>query len=1092
MNKKIIHTVFEHIAATYPNHIAAKEEHQQITYEALNNLANELSHILKQLVIDKGAILATMMPSGIQLVGSLLAIFKAGGIYLPLNSNAPKKKLKNILDQCQPQVFIIPAKAYNEVVNLFTKANFSWKYIMCLDAKNNPKVFVNNSGVAEEITFAETLFDNPPILNEPEDGNYIFYTSGSTGDPKAILGQHKSLGHFIDWEIKQFEIDHTSRVSQLSQITFDASLRDIFVPLCTGGTLYIPTEEIRSNTLKLLSWIEDNKISIIHTVPSVLRMLNKMLGSERLTDKRFKSLKYLMLSGEALYEKDIASWRAYAGDHCTVVNLYGTTETTMIRTYHVIGEVQPNSSRRIPVGKPMSHTLIALVNDNIECKVGEIGEIYIKSPFFTKGYLFDPVLNQKVFVQNPLSDNERDIVYKTGDLGRLLDNGNLEVLGRADSQVKVNGVRIELNEIEKAMLSISGVEEAVVLLHTDKDFESALVCYYTGKEMETDQIQTLLAEHLEPTAIPKWIKYMESLPLNMNGKVDRKSLANTELFLNVQEYKAPVGDIETQLEEIWKDVLKLSRVSRDVSFFSIGGTSLKAIQTISRIYKQFDILLKIGDLFDHPTIMALAKMMESAKKKEYYNIVPISPQEYYEVTYAQKRLWILNQTEEGQVAYNMPCAYKIKGELNVDVFQEALRTIIARHEILRTTFVNSNGEPMQKIHEEGAFDHAINLIDIRKEEQQEAYIHRIAEEDWNKPFDLENGPLLRTILLVLNHHEFVLLFNMHHIISDGWTLDLLSYEVFSVYEGLLQKSSFELPPLKIQYKDYAHWEKQQLTGNRLREHREFWLNNLEGELPVLEIQNTGPRPEAYSYNGGLVEFTVDKDLTSQLNRMAKENQATIFMVLLALTKVLLYRFSGQNDIIVGVPNANREHKDLENQAGFYVNTMAVRSRFDAKMTFTELLEKIKANMVNVYEHSIYPIDLLVEDLKLDYDASRNSLFDVMVQIQDTKASLKHAGAIDNFEIEKLNIRPTSSKFDFTFNYFINNEQLLVGIEFNSDLYDSQLVNDMKEGLLTLVRKLVISSTSTISELRNLLLTSEDIKKLEEQQKVVSSEISNDY
>lgn len=1092
MNKKIIHSVFEHIAATYPDHIAIKEDGKQITYSALNSFANELSHIFRQLGIGKGDIIGTIMPSNIQLVSSVLAIFKAGGIYLPLNINSPKRKLKKIFNQCQAQVFIIQAAAYDEVLNLLTKEDFAWKHIVILDKKNCPKVFSNNVGLVEEFSWVKTTLNNPPIVNEPDDGNYIFYTSGSTGDPKAILGNHKSLGHFIDWEIKTFHIDNTCRISQLSPITFDASLRDIFVPLCTGGILYIPSEETRSNALKLISWLESNKISIIHTVPSVLRLINKMLNNDGISQKHFKSLQYLMLSGEALYEKDIANWRTSVGNHVTLVNLYGATETTMIKTYHIIGDAQANSIRRIPVGKAMSHSLVAVVNDNMTCKVGEIGEIYIKSPFFTKGYLFDPVLNKKVFVQNPLSNEKSDIVYKTGDLGRILDSGDLEVLGRSDSQVKMNGIRIELNEIENAMLSINGVEESVVLLHTDKDFESALVCYYTGKELEVEHIQTLLAEQLESTAIPNWIKYMKSLPLNMNGKVDRKSLANTELFLNEQEYQAPIGEIEVQLEVIWKEVLNLTRVSRDVSFFSIGGTSLKAIQTISRIFKQFDVFLKIGDLFDHPTIEALAKMMEAAKKKEYYNIVPVSPQEYYDVSYAQKRLWILNQLEEGQVAYNMPCAYQIKGTLDADIFQKALFVIIGRHETLRTTFVNNNGKPMQKIHEKGSFNHAIQLVDIRKEKQQQQYVQKVAEEDWNKPFDLVNGPLLRTILLVLDDNEFVLLFNMHHIISDGWTLDLLSYEVFLVYEGLLQKKASVLPPLKIQYKDFAHWEKQQLSGAQLLEHRAFWLNYLEGKLPVLEIQNTPPRPDIITYNGGHIEFEIDQVLTSQLTKIAKKNEATIFMVLLALTKVLLYRFSGQNDILVGIPTANRNHQNLENQAGFYVNTLAVRTRFDAKMAFTELLEMIKINMVNVYEHSIYPIDLLVEDLKLDYDATRNSLFDVMVQIQDTKASLKHASALDNFEIEKLNIRPSSSKFDFTFNYFIENERLLVGIEFNSDIYDNQLVNKMKESLQTLVEKLGMNSTSTINELRNLLLNSEDIKQLEEQHKVASSEISNDY
>lgn len=1091
MNKKIIHTVFEHIASLHPDLIAVHQASEEISYRSLDELSNRIFDALAKLGVQKEVVVGTLMPSGIPLIGGLLGIFKSGGIYLPLQLSTPVKKLARILEQCAPSVFIIRESDYSQVLSVLEQTGYAWEYLLSIDSDFSLRVINKTAdGTAEkELT---TTSVRPVLVSEAEDGNYIFYTSGSTGEPKAILGKHESLGHFIHWELTQFGIDHSCRVSQLAPITFDASLRDIFVPLCSGGTLFIPTEEERSHGASLIAWLEKNQINLVHTVPSVIRLFNKTFSGFEGDAPRLAALQYLMLSGESLYEKDVVLWRSYVGEHATLVNLYGATETTMIKTFHEIGAIKEASSDRIPVGKPMTHTVVAVVNDNIECETGEIGEVYIKSPFFTKGYFLDPELNQQVFIPNPLTGDANDLVYKTGDLGRTLANGNLEILGRTDHMVKVNGVRIELNNVEQAMLSLEGVSQCVVLLHTDKDMESSLVCYYTGQAMKSENVQAQLAAYLEPTAIPNWIKHMDKLPLNMNGKVDRKSLSMIELFFNDDIYKAPEGDIEKKLEEIWKEVLNLSKVSRDVSFFSIGGTSLKAIQLISRIFKELNTLIKVADIFSSPTIEQLAKKIDHADRIAYSKITPIENQEFYEVSFAQRRLWILDQLEENQTAYNMPNAYRIKGELKPDIFQKALFEIIERHEILRTTFVNIEGNPKQKIHDKIDYEKTICFMDIREEEHKNGFLKKLIQEDLNNPFNLERGPLIRTFLVRLDEEEFVFLLNMHHIISDGWTVELLKYEVFTMYEGLLNDAKNILPPLQIQYKDFAHWEKQQLQGNQLNEHRKFWLNYLGANFPKLDIQNRKHQPDKVTYKGEYVEFQIAPDLTTELKRIAKENSATNFMLLLTLTNIILYRLSGQDDLVIGMPSANREHKDLENQAGFYVNTLIVRTQFDSSISFKELLKIVKENMVGIYTHSIYPLDLLMEDLKIDQRNGRNNLFDVIVQIQDTKGSLKESAAINNFEFEKLNLDRSTSKFDFTFNYLLEDGPLTIGIEYNSELYDLQFVQEIKRNIISLVENLITKENLTIQEYKNLLLNEQHLLQLEEQQKEASSELSNEY
>ncbi|MGB5930584.1 MAG: amino acid adenylation domain-containing protein, partial [Cyclobacteriaceae bacterium] len=698
MDKKFVHSVVEYITTQYPEHVAIKERDRSVTYCELQQGSEEIQAALMSSGISKGDIVAVKLPSGIDLVASILAIFRAGAVYLPVSLEATPSRLEYILRQTSPVVII--KRSVDENAQVPEVSGISDQVTL----ENGLQVLtLKASGENKNGAPGVSQVSDPALL--PEDTNYIFYTSGSTGEPKAIAGQHKSLGHFINWEINEFGLNADVKVSQLAPVPFDASLRDIFVPLCTGGTLVIPSAEERSNMLSLAKWVNENNISLLHTVPSVLRALVKELQGTDDTARLFSRLQYLMLSGEPLFAGDVSKWLNVGNPDTQVVNLYGATETTLIKTFHrVQKENLSDPSRRIPVGKPMANTLVAIINDGILCKEGEIGEVYIKSPFVSKGYLYDDELQAKKFVQNPLSADPGDVVFKTGDLGRYLPDETIELLGRTDGQVKVNGVRIEINEVELAFRKLETVEEAVVLVHTNEDLSNQLVAYYTGDNVGDILIRDHLGEYLDASSVPSYIIHLDEMPLNINGKIDRKALSRKEIIIEDEKPKEPESETEIKLANIWKQVLNLPQVSAGRSFFTIGGTSLKAIQVISRIYKEFGVLLKVGDMFDHATITDMAGLIERTAGQTLQDITPVQKAAHYPATYGQKRLWIVNQLEEDQVSYNMPSAYHFSGKLDVRAFQEALHKVIQRHEILRTTFLNHEGTPRQVVHQQVGLD----------------------------------------------------------------------------------------------------------------------------------------------------------------------------------------------------------------------------------------------------------------------------------------------------------------------------------------------------------------------------------------------------
>lgn len=1004
MNKKIIHTVVEHTATLYPDNTAVEYLDQVLTYQQLNGQANQVAHALLGRNIQSGDIVGLFLPASPAYVSSLLGVLKAGAVFLPLDVAAPQKRQDYILDKAKPK-FIITSKDH-----LSALPDILHDQVILLDSCE---------------TFPTS---NPEVEMTPEDSNYLLFTSGSTGNPKAIVGRQKSLSHFIHWEVGEFRLDQQVRVSLLAAPTFDVSLRDIFVPLLVGGTLCIPSAEQRAEMSSLLEWLAASRINWMHCVPSIFRLLMQEIQQQDTQDV-LPDLSTVLLAGEAVYGRDVLQWRKLVGERIPLVNLYGPSETTLAKMFHRVTEDYP-AQVMVPIGQPISNTAALILKNNRLCNIGEIGEIYIKTPFLSQGYYQDAALTQTVFIQNPLTD-QPDVIYKTGDMGRYRADRSVEFLGRQDHQVKVNGIRVELGEIEQTLMQHDALRQAVVVARRNRDESYSLIAYYTvSQPIEQNDLREYAGEFLASAMIPAFFVEMEQFQLNLHGKVDRKALPEPEslLYQNL-DYVAPRTEGEKKLAKIWGEILGLKQVGVENTFIELGGDSLKAIRAVALIYKEMEVEVSLKDFFKYDSIAELDRYIANQERVSFAAIPALTAQEDYACSHAQQRLWVLQHMDVDARAYNLSGVYDMQGDCNVLALEAALHQLIDRHEILRTDFVMHDGQLCQRIAPDAQVFHLEKTQAADEDELQQLITQNQA-----LTFNLSKAPLLRVQLVEMAADQHVLLVNIHHIICDAWSMDIMLRELFSLYQTQLKNTSADLSPLNIHYKDFAAWQNQQLASDDTDISRSWWLTHLAGELASLQLPTDRPRPAVQTFNGATEHFYFDATLTEALRQYAQQRQMSLFTLLLALVRVLLFRYTGQSDFVLGTPIAGRTHPDLENQVGLYVNTLALRDVVDKSETFTQIVERAKQTLNEAFEHQNYPFDRLLQDLNLAQDMSRNPLFDVMVMLQNV--------ATAELALQGLEIKPhgndrdwDSSRFDLMFHFTEENNGIVLDLNYNIDLFD---------------------------------------------------------
>jgi len=901
-----------------------------------------------------------------------------------------------------------------------------------------------------------------------EDGNYLLYTSGSTGVPKIISGSHKGLSHFIHWEVKEFGLGTCSRVSQLVPLSFDVSLRDIYTPLLSGGTLCIPAAGMRGHPVKLLEWISRSGVTLIHTVPSLFRLLTRELEQDSRLPASLEGLKHILLSGEALYGKDVVSWRRAAGPGTELVNLYGPTETTLAKIYNRIGDDAGDPGGIVPLGIPLPNTSIIICTGDTQSKIGAIGEIYIKTPFRSRGYYGDAALTLSSFIQNPLHNDYEDIVYRTGDLGKYQADRSIAFVGRQDSQVKIRGNRVELSETERVMHGYPGIDQVVVLALRRPDESDVLAAYYVcSSGVDHDALRAYLKGYLPDYMHPSYYLQLEEFPLNLNGKVNKKALPRPEeLLYEKTAYEAPAGRVEEGLAAIWSSVLRLGKVGANNSFFDLGGHSLTATRAVSRIYKELGVEISLKDFFEHPTIRQLSAFLSGRVQADYRGISLLGEQEDYELSHAQKLLWVLDQSSSGMVAYNMPASCLLHGRLDKAAFSRAFDTLISRHEILRTTFRVVSGEPRQQVHDQVAFklhqEDARGLLSAGG--PRDVLIGRYAESAFREPFNLQTGPLLRARLVQLGEEEHLLLFTMHHIISDGWSMGILVKEIRELYSAYSRGLAANLGALKVQYKDYAAWHNRQLTGAGLQASRAYWHGKLSGELPVMNLPADHARTAVRSYAGGKLRFSLSRSESDRIRELCSQQEVSLFMFFLTAVNILLYKQTGQKDTVVGTTIVSRNNPDLEGLIGMFLNSMVLRNEISQKDDFVTALKKVKVTVLEAYENQAYPVELLLNELNIQKTGNRNPLYDVLV-VFNNAGLMESAGEEqeDGLSIEEIDLNEGISKFDLTF--FINDDpQLGINLEYSTELFDVRTIHQMGAELLKLVRFVVNDQGQTINKL----------------------------
>ncbi|QHI35450.1 Tyrocidine synthase 3 [Kordia antarctica] len=1067
-NKKLVHTLFEHCAEQYPEKVAVETSTTHFSYQQVNTIANQIAKLIHQYA-GKDDVVAMYASQEILYIFSLIATFKAGAVYLPLDKKYRKNHWASLFETIKPNVVFVEQ---NQLAN-FEHYNELFEY-------NIPTVFiveVNTSGIQlskyEDILKVQINFEDETVPNfvfdeaSGEDSNSIFFSSGSTGKPKAILGRHKSLGHFINWQTNEFNVTENDRVGQLVSFSFDASLRDIFLSLANGATLCIPSQEIRSDIVQLSKWMRAQKISLAHMVPTFCRLI---LSED--TSKEPFLLRYLFLSGEKLYEKDIYNWQQKYGSNTKLVNFYGATESTLIKTFYIADkEIESISSELLSVGKPIANTAILIINAQGKlCKSGEEGEIYIRTPFLSKGYYKDVAATAERFVQNPLKE-EHEIVYKTGDYGQYDTDWNTTVLGRIDAMTKLNGVQVNLNAIENTILKNATVKSIKCSIQTQES-QVRLICFYTAKKEINDALFKHSQAYLSEYEMPSLFIHLDRFPLNANGKIDEKALIDNLRNTAKNKSSKKLNILQQKIVAIWQNILDEETVFLQDNFFQIGGNSISAMRLITAYQKEFNVAITFAEIFESPFLKSHEELIEKANKTSFVSIAKSESTGKIPLSFSQRNMWIACQIS-GSAIYNMPAyLYMNLNDDEYKLFEKAILQTIKRHEVLRTTLKVENDEAYQDITPFNEFNFSIPTIDLTNTETPEQNAFQHINEDKFLPFDLENGPLIRAQRIKIAANTYIFYYNIHHLVGDVWSLDILIQDILSYYSYYKGETTEMLPELPIQYKDYVYWQTTQLETDIFKNHKKYWKHTLANELPILELPSNKQRPLTQSYNGYKLFFYFDKETSSSIQDFSKNSGGTLFMFLLTSLKVLFYRYTGQRDLLIGSPVSGREHTDLSNQIGLYVNTLPIRTQIDENISFKELFEKVKRNLLETYAHQMYPFDKLIEDLDIKRDTSRSLLFDILIVLQNTFNTNTNL-EIASDEIMTINDGGKAvARFDLTFTFIEVGNHIKLELIYNEDIHDHEMMSGLLYDYQQLCKNILIDIDQEIDTLSFLSPTKE--------------------
>jgi amino acid adenylation domain-containing protein len=1004
-----VHGMVEAQADARPDGVAIVYEGEYLSYEELNRRGNQLGNYLKRHGVGVEQRVGLYLERSVELMIGALGVLKSGGVYVPLDPSYPKERLKYMLEEAGALVVLTQERLEGTLTSNSVKE-------ICLD-KEWGKI-------------GEERASKIDVKVEAENLAYVIYTSGSSGRPKGVMIPHRSVCNHMRWMQRLYPLGSEDRMLQKTAIGFDAAGTELWLPLSVGGTVVVARDGGQRDVEYLGRAIWEEGVTILQVVPTLLR---EMVGNEKgLTGGSPLRLVY---SGGELLTAELAEkfMRTTTAELC---NLYGPTEATIDASGWEVRRTE--RVERVPIGRPVTNSRVCVLDKEMQLvPIGVTGEIYIGGTAVGRGYLNRADMTAEKYLPSILGE-QGERLYRSGDHGRVASGGELEYLGRIDEQVKVRGYRIELGEIEAVMAGHEGVKQCAVVERENGRGEKQLVGYVVPMSIESvsiAEIRSYLGEQLPDYMVPAAIVQIEAMPLTSNGKLDRKALPGTDFSSQKASFIAPQGAVEEILCDIWSEVLRVERVGIHDNFFELGGHSLLAMQVVSRIRGVLGVEVSLRSLFSDPTPAAIAAEVEQqqkmGEKASAPPLVKVARDQNLPLSFAQQRLWLIDQLRPGNTAYNIPFAVRLSGNLDAKTLYKSFNEIVSRHEVLRTSFPFGDGEPSLKI--SSVADVRLEFVDLinTDESEQRQQVREVVESEAGRDFDLSNGPLIRAKLIRVAEAEHVLVVSMHHIVSDGWSMEVIIREFFQLYEAFSQGQESPLPELDIQYADYAVWQRTWLQGGVLENQLQYWKEKLDG-VTVLEMPTDRPRPAIASYHGASEKFSLSRELSAELRQMSRREGVTLFMSLLAGFQVVLSRHSGQLDIAVGTPIAGRNQRETEGLIGFFVNTLVMRVDVGGSPTVSELLTRVRETALGAYMHQDMPFDKIVEELRPERSLSHQPLFQVIFMMQNVPRETSSIRGI-SMKNEPMELR--SAKFELELSIVEAGGEIQCALDYATELYD---------------------------------------------------------
>jgi len=1050
MDKKRLHQVVDAVAAKYGDTVAITEGPEKRSYKALAQRTRHMADALESAGLAPGDVVVLFLPPGIAYVEALLATLKAGGVFCPVSPDFPDGRVLQILAEARPAFCASDAAGLGRARELLP-ADLQTKGALCMEDGH----FSLNGKTASDFPCRQGSGGDKQDRGSGDDPAYLIATSGSTGTPKLILGVHKGLSHFIHWEGRSFCDNPHPRVGFLTPPTFDVSLRDIFLPLHLGGRLCVPEPGLVQRPAQLLEFLLEEGITHLHLVPSVFRLLLTELESRKTAPPFFKDLKTILFAGEPLYGKDLSRWRALGCAAAELVNLYGPSETTLAKLCHRIGDTVYQDREIVPLGHPIDNSAAMIVKGSRLCRTGEIGEIWIRTPFMSLGYYGRPELTGQAFVQNPFSETP-ETAYRTGDMGRYREDGAIAYAGRRDRQLKVNGIRVEPEEIEAVLQKVAGVSQALVLPLADPAGESRLVAYLTPATAPADEkLWAACAKALPSGMSPAFFVRIEAFPLNFNGKVDTQSLPRPDFEAGTDTDEGPQDALESGVADIFKEILGLSFVPVERKFTSMGGNSLAAIRFTAALFRRFSVEMPLADFYATQTVRGVAGWLrDTSRNQRLKNIPPLQHSEAdsgpWPLSSAQRRMWVLDRMDGGGAACHVPSCLRVEGPLDAGALESALLDLVKRHEALHTIFPQQEQGPVQCLAEPTFTLEFRDLSAGGNEKAAPAELDALLARACKKPFDLETGPLFRGMLIRLGPQVHALFLDFHHIVCDGGSMAALTRELGTLYRGHCQNENPNLPEIEFRYRDFALWQQAFLASEAADADRQYWLSRMADAPSAFTLPFRKETPARPRFSGKSLRIALNSAAVESLRAFGREAGATDFVLFTAIVKLLLFRYTGQKDGVVGAPVTERPHPGLSETAGFFVNTLPLRDRMDAAMKFPELLKSVAGTVAEAAAHAGYPFDRMVADMGVDRGHSRHPLFQVMVVVHE------QTGIEDLFTGCHTQIRPLDpgfSRYDLAFTLENSRDGWMLELVYDTDLFDPADINRVGVHLQTLIQSL---------------------------------------